>query len=115
MNSVSEDAAVILAGDLNARDNEVKQVGVLDNGIKDAWIETGSDVNTKFTWDMNLNDNLKMNGKPRCRFDRVFYKAAGMKNMTAKKFEFVGMQRLSSCDRFASDHWGILCKFSFNN
>lgn len=114
MIDAEDKTAVILAGDLNLREDEVKKVGGLTNGIKDAWIEAGCEVNTKFTWDMKLNDNLVFRGnqKPRCRFDRVYYKSDG--TTLLRKFDLIGKQRLSSCDRFSSDHWGILCEFSFD-
>ena len=115
MNSIGSDSAVILAGDLNLRDDELQEIGGLTDGIKDAWIETGSDINTKFSWDTSLNDNLNIQGKrkPKFRFDRVFYRPPRNGVVLPKRFKFVGRNRLETCDMFASDHWGIVCEFAF--
>ena len=116
MTNIGENAAVILGGDLNLRDEELKDIGGIPDGISDAWILSGSDPMRKFTWDMTQNDNKEFNGKwkPKCRFDRVYYRASCDGNLKISKFEFVGKERLGSCDRFPSDHWGILSEFSID-
>ena len=116
MAAIGEGSTVILAGDLNLRDKELAELGGLSGGIKDAWIETGSDQSKRFSWDMELNDNLTMQGsrKPRCRFDRVYYRPSSDGKVSPKKFDFVGKERLEICDCFPSDHFGILCEFSFD-
>ena len=52
-----KDKFVIFAGDLNIREQEIKELGI-PNTIKDAWIENGSDYNKRFTWNLEKNDNL---------------------------------------------------------
>ena len=114
MCSIGEQAHVIFGGDLNLRDDEVTKAGGLNDGIKDAWIESGSEYAKKFTWDTSQNDNLDLpgNSKPKLRFDRIFYKCSVNKKIEVMSFDLIGKERLEYCDRFVSDHWGILCKFS---
>ncbi|KAJ7382512.1 Tyrosyl-DNA phosphodiesterase 2 [Desmophyllum pertusum] len=71
-------ATVIFGGDTNLRDAEVSAIGGLPNGIVDAWEESGSPADAKFTWDVSINDNLdlKYRNKPRLRFDRLFVRSA---------------------------------------
>ena len=116
MTTIDDGTMVIFAGDLNLRDKELKELGGLMGGIKDAWIEAGSDESKRFSWDMELNDNLTLNGsrKPRCRFDRVYYRASKSEPVSVQKFDFIGKERLLTSDCFASDHWGLFCEFSFN-
>ena len=113
---IDDGTIVFFAGDLNLRDKELKEIGGLMDGIKDAWVEAGSDKSKEFSWDMELNDNLTLSGprKPRCRFDRVYYRASKSEPISVKKFDFIGKERLLMADCFASDHWGLFCEFSFN-
>ncbi len=107
-------SAVILGGDLNIRDYEIASIGGLPTGVEDAWEKTGSDYSKKFTWDVSENDNLdwEYSHKPKLRFDRVLYKSGEKEKMEAKNFELIGKRRMECCERFVSDHWGILCEFS---
>ena len=108
-------ATVIFGGDTNLRDAEVSAVGGLPSGVVDAWEECGSPADSKFTWDVSINDNLDWEypRKPRLRFDRLFMRRAqGTGSLKVAKFELVGMERLAGCRRFPSDHWGVCCEFS---
>lgn len=107
-------ATVIFGGDTNLRDKEVSAFGGLPGGIVDAWEESGRPGDAQYSWDVRLNDNLNWPypNKPRIRFDRFFVRSAqGQNALKANQFELVGMERLSGCRRFPSDHWGILCEF----
>jgi exonuclease III len=100
--------SVIVAGDLNIRDNEVP-TGWKE---KDCWAIAGSNKDNEFTWDLTKNDNARMpNGsKPRCRFDRMYLFDSGDKVSSWYKvhsFQLVGMERIEGLDRFPSDHFGI--------
>ena len=119
----------VFGGDLNVRDNELTSLDL--RGLKDTWVESGSDKSKQYTWDMSINDNLAnmKNSKAKCRFDRVYYKVSGSTaysqkqdsygdgdsdatscNLVLKSFELVGTERLS-CGMFASDHFGVLLQF----
>jgi tyrosyl-DNA phosphodiesterase 2 len=103
---------VIFGGDMNLRDKEVQQIGGLPRGVDDIWEATGRRQEAAYTWDTQRNDNLEWAHRfgPRCRFDRLFYRPND--RLTAVYFELVGLERLSSCRRFPSDHWGILAHFN---
>ena len=78
--------------------------------VYDVWEITGKRDVAKFTWDVVRNDNLdwSLPFRPRCRFDRVYVRYAVNKPVTVVYFELVGLERLDSCQRFCSDHWGLL-------
>jgi len=83
-------------------------------GVADVWEATGRRPEAAYTWDMQRNDNLKWSQRfrPRCRFDRLYYRPADM--LKPVYFELIGLERLSrfdGCQRFPSDHWGILAHF----
>ena len=106
--------SIIFAGDLNLREAELKAVGGLPNTVVDAWEASGGGYDTKFTWDMKLNDNLKFGFKPRARFDRMFYKSASERPMECTEFKLVGKKRIEACGRFPSDHFGMLATFTMS-
>lgn len=116
MDKSKHDSHVILAGDLNIRDNEIDSIGGLPEGVYDAWVTSGGDKNTQFTWDVGENDNLKwtFKNKPKLRFDRMLYTCGTNREMNVESFQLVGKGRLESCGRFPSDHWGILCEFTIH-
>ncbi len=99
--------SVVFGGDLNVRDHEVKSVGLPKNTV-DLWQACGSKKEHQFTWDVSENDNLQWPypNRPRLRFDRL-YLCPGDGNLQARSFSLVGKERLASCGRFPSDHWGI--------
>ena len=87
------------------------QVGGVPRNMVDLWEVTGKSPESTFTWDLDTNDNLdwEWESKPKCRFDRLYMKPAP-DGATVKPvhFELVGLERLPTCRRFCSDHWGIL-------
>ena len=91
------------------------EVGGLPENILDLWEVTGKRPEAKFTWDLTRNDNLDWEGKfkPKCRFDRLYMKppSDGAK-VKPVYFELIGLERLPTCKRFCSDHWGILSHFN---
>lgn len=111
----NENSTVILAGDMNARDTEVKKVGIPD-GIEDLWISLGERKECQYTWDTLRNNNLHINGKfkPRCRFDRVYFRPSTMKKITAEHFGLCGIEKVQGTQCFPSDHWGIYCVFNIS-
>ncbi|ESP03592.1 hypothetical protein LOTGIDRAFT_205031 [Lottia gigantea] len=113
MKSSDTNSTVIFGGDLNLRDPEIGKANGIPENVKDLWEVTGKRPEAKFTWDMIRNDNLEFGGKfkPKCRFDRLYYKESIPKTVKPVYFELVGLERLKSCQRFASDHWGLLTHF----
>eukprot|EP00794_Sanderia_malayensis_P011948 gene11948-13184_t len=113
----AEDVHVILAGDLNIRDREIQSIGGLPGGVLDAWVETGSDPLKEFSWDVGENDNLNwpFKHRPKLRFDRILYKSGVSRKMEVSAFNLIGKERLESCGRFPSDHWGIHCEFALKS
>ena len=77
----------------------------------------GSQEDTKYTWDMDTNDNLlwaqTQKVKPKLRFDRLYLKHPKQRAIIEPiSFELTGKTRLESCRRFPSDHWAILSQFN---
>ncbi|XP_030830225.1 tyrosyl-DNA phosphodiesterase 2 [Strongylocentrotus purpuratus] len=110
------DRVVFFGGDTNLRDKEVASMRGLPQGIVDQWEACGADKKTKFTWDTTTNDNLDWQSgsfKPKLRFDRLFQRpAAGhATNLSISSFKLIGKERLPGCQRFPSDHYGIVCDF----
>ncbi|XP_045180890.2 tyrosyl-DNA phosphodiesterase 2-like [Mercenaria mercenaria] len=105
---------VVFGGDLNLRDNELVEIGGLPEGVFDIWEVTGKRPEAKFTWDIQRNDNLEWSHryKPKCRFDRLYVRHSEPKVLKPEYFELVGLERLKSCQRFCSDHWGLLTHFN---
>jgi len=99
---------VIFGGDLNLRDSDLKLLSpemqkYFNENFNDAWIQTGSKSESKFTWDLVRNDNKQLpNGfKPRCRFDRLYLS----NSLSAKSFDLVGT--IKSGPKFISDHFAL--------
>lgn len=93
---------------------QLQDIGGLPAGMVDIWEATGRRPEAAYTWDMQRNDNLEWSQrfKPRCRFDRLYYRPADQ--LKAVYFELIGLERLSrfnGCQRFPSDHWGIIAHF----
>ena len=101
----------IFGGDLNLRDNEVRNVGLPKKTV-DVWEACGSVEEEKYTWDVSANDNLNWpyGNKPKLRFDRVYLSPSDGK-LRPKSFSLVGKERLPRCGRFPSDHWGLWMEF----
>ncbi|WAR16190.1 TYDP2-like protein [Mya arenaria] len=108
------DRTVVFGGDLNLRDKEITEIGGLPEGILDMWEVTGKRPEAKNTWDLLRNDNLQMPGKfqPRCRFDRKYVRHSTPAVVKPEYFELCGIERLKTCQRFCSDHWGLLTHFN---
>lgn len=75
----------------------------------------GEPDDCKYTWDTVNNINKEISFAARLRFDRVYMRAAREgTELRPDSMTLVGMKRLT-CGRFTSDHWGILCTFSFES
>ncbi|CAN7989444.1 unnamed protein product [Ixodes hexagonus] len=105
--------SVIFAGDLNLRDSELDDLGGLPHNFEDVWESCGQRKEARYTWDMTRNDNVTWNGrfKPRCRFDRVYFKRSQPTSLKPVFFGLIGLERLKPHRCFPSDHWGIICCF----
>lgn len=113
--STSDADLTIFAGDTNLRDTEAVEVreeilGAKRASVPDAWEALGSNAATKWTWDMMRNKNLSMNGTPRCRFDRVYFKA-GKPGISPASFALVGTEVIPGSGLHPSDHFGVLVEF----
>ena len=116
--------ACILGGDLNARDHEVSDVGLPASTI-DVWEVCGSNEEHRYTWDITANDNLlwRFPNKPQLRFDRLYLTVPmaltadndGEGFVRPGSFELIGKDRIASCKRFPSDHWGIFATFDVSD
>ena len=111
MDKLQQSKTCIFGGDLNVRDAEVASVGLPKKTV-DVWEACGSQVEHKYTWDISSNDNLdwQFPNKPKLRFDRLYLSPTDSQ-LFPKSFELVGRERLPSCDRFPSDHWGMWAEF----
>ena len=90
-------------------------MGGLPDGILDIWEVTGKRPEARYTWDTARNDNLEWSSRirPKLRFDRLYLKHPSNKTIVKPVyFELVGIERLKSCQRFPSDHWGILSHYN---
>ncbi|XP_051574792.1 tyrosyl-DNA phosphodiesterase 2 isoform X3 [Myxocyprinus asiaticus] len=91
----------------------VKKLGGLPDGISDVWEMLGEPEECRYTWDTSINDNYKIPNSIRLRFDRVFLRTATEgAQLQPESMALIGLEKLK-CDYFISDHWGILCTFSF--
>ena len=104
--------ACIFGGDLNVKEYEISDVGLPQSTV-DVWQTCGSVKRHEYTWDISANDNLDwpFDNEPRLRFDRL-YLTSKDGYVKAKSFELVGKERIPSCNRFPSDHWGMFAVFS---
>ncbi len=67
--SAPASAAVLLGGDLNLRDAELRSVGGAPAGMEDLWEAGGSRKECAYTWDMGRNTNLEV--RERVGEDRI--------------------------------------------
>ncbi|CAF1174310.1 unnamed protein product [Rotaria sordida] len=107
---------VLFGGDLNMREKELRKIGNIPSGICDLWIETGKRNECAYTWDMsiNTNNNFPSNTfQPRARFDRLYFRSTIENNIKFQpiSFELKGLEKLSSIQRYCSDHWAIQVNF----
>uniref|UniRef100_A0A4W5N6R3 Tyrosyl-DNA phosphodiesterase 2 n=1 Tax=Hucho hucho TaxID=62062 RepID=A0A4W5N6R3_9TELE len=112
MREQPQDHSVIFGGDTNLRDWEVKNQGGLPESICDVWESLGQPEDCRYTWDCVTNDNKALPFPARLRFDRLFLRQAGKgSKVSPDGMTLVGLERLDDCQRFTSDHWGLLCTF----
>ncbi|CAF0776626.1 unnamed protein product [Didymodactylos carnosus] len=114
--TTDKSVAVLFGGDLNMRNKELESIGNIPAGVYDLWEMTGKRKECLYTWDSLKNTNLTFSGKwkPRCRFDRLYYRPSNKTSTTfiPVYFELEGMERVKPGDRFPSDHWAIQCYFN---
>lgn len=90
------------------------EIGGTPDDIYDLWEVTGKRPEAKFTWDAVRNENISCGGRfqPRCRFDRLYVRhSRPIQSLKPVYFELVGIKKLTSCQRYCSDHWGLLAHF----
>lgn len=82
----------------------------VEQKLGDAWVMAGCPERSKFTWDTLRNDNLalELDFKPRARYDRVFMLGPELRFPRVTDFKLLGTKRLNACDKFISDHFGVL-------
>ncbi|XP_036416475.1 tyrosyl-DNA phosphodiesterase 2 [Colossoma macropomum] len=115
MKEAADGQTVIFGGDTNLRDWEVKKLGGLPDGILDVWEMLGEPEDCRYTWDTVTNNNKEIPFPARLRFDRVYLRTAREgPQLHPDSMTLVGLEKLK-CGRFTSDHWGILCTFSFQS
>lgn len=109
---VQKDRICIFGGDMNLRDQEVTDVG-LPEPVVDVWEYCGSEEEHHYTWDISANDNLvwRYSNKPQLRFDRLYFSPQSSPFVQPAIFQLIGKERISSCGRFPSDHWGMWAEF----
>ena len=92
---------------------QIRDIGGLPENVLDMWEVTGKRPEARYTWDTTRNDNLGMDPQRRakCRFDRVYMRHSTPPQLRAVHFELVGLERLKSCQRFPSDHWGVMTHY----
>lgn len=91
---------------------QVKNQGGLPESICDVWESLGQPEDCRYTWDCVTNDNKDLPFPARLRFDRIFLRQAGKgSKVSPDGMTLVGLKRLDDCQRFTSDHWGLLCTF----
>uniref|UniRef100_T1IYM3 Tyrosyl-DNA phosphodiesterase 2 n=1 Tax=Strigamia maritima TaxID=126957 RepID=T1IYM3_STRMM len=117
LDACDQNTTVLVGGDFNMRDQELEKVGGIPAGLEDLWITCGSRPECRYTWDMTRNDNLIFQGriKPRCRFDRLYMAPSSPARLKPEHFGLIGLERIKSCGRFPSDHWGLTTRFSLEN
>lgn len=125
--NAKEGTVTIFGGDTNLREGEISGAVVSKGAaetkereasadrpvdkckISDAYVQSGSEPSKKFTWDMDANDNLKVDWefKPKSRYDRVFVFGPAKHFPVCHGWDLVGRTRLE-CGVFPSDHWGVV-------
>ena len=102
----------IFGGDLNVKDVEITKVGLPQSTV-DMWQACGSVKEHEYTWDISANDNLDwpFDNEPRLRYDRLYLTVNDGGFVRPNSFELVGKERILSCNRFPSDHWGMFAVF----
>ncbi|CAK8994711.1 unnamed protein product [Durusdinium trenchii] len=129
--------AALLAGDLNIRDEEVREVqkelGDDAAAFSDVWSFCGSPESDRWTWDTTANSNIGANFACKSRFDRMLFISPGVSDvkgasgLTAKakakaskpgdgwqpkSIRLLGKEKIAGLHRFPSDHWGLLTEWT---
>lgn len=117
----SSSSSVIFGGDLNLRSSDVEQAGGVPNLSVDLHEMLGARRECWFTWDARRNSNIRLPPQAaggggqyaRARFDRLYYRPLPDNKIVLHPafFGLVGLQKLRTCGRFPSDHWGIYTIF----
>ncbi|CAL8100442.1 unnamed protein product [Orchesella dallaii] len=113
--SFPENYNVVFGGDLNLEDGE--EEGLVQESIKDLWIESGSSDALKYTWDFteNKNDQLPDSGQPRRRYDRLYFRSSNPVTMYAEKLQVLGKDMVEGTNYHPSDHWALMETFKLSN
>jgi len=91
----SQQGAVIFAGDTNLRKTEWESLN--PKKTNDAWEITGANKKHQTTWQHKTY---------KARYDRIWYN-----NLTIKKFETFGKNKITEINQIASDHFGLRLTF----
>ena len=107
----------IFGGDLNVDDMEIDRAG-LPKSFIDVWEACGNVEEHRYTYDTIINDNhTRFVKKWKRRIDRLYLSPSASQDKCFEpvSFELVGKERVGSCQRFPSDHWGIFLVLNLNN
>lgn len=101
----TKDYTLILMGDTNITNWESDHMSVYKTPPKwnDLYLEFGSPLSLKYTYDYTQNDNVKFKGKS--RFDRIYM--TNISNYNLKTFSFLGKEP-DEKGIYISDHFGII-------
>ena len=99
-------AIAVFAGDANARDAEITQIGGLPTRTVDVWTAAGASKDQQFTWDLARNPNARTTFVARCRFDRAYLASSADQRVTVRDFELIGL-RPTVGPLHPSDHFGL--------
>ncbi len=109
INQISEDYPVIIAGDMNMRENETKNM-ISTFDMNDAYWKSDKSKENQYTWDSRINLYHEEAFQFVCRFDRIF-----LKNAKVIDFKLIGNKPVSeNLNHFISDHFGISAKIELS-
>ncbi|ODM92689.1 5'-tyrosyl-DNA phosphodiesterase [Orchesella cincta] len=96
---------------MNLRDWEA--TGLIPENMPDLWVQNGSWLSTKYTWDLTENTNKQMpsDRQPRCRFDRFYMRNSVPKAFELRYFGLEGEDEVGETEMFPSDHWPLASDF----
>lgn len=119
VSSTSPEGLYVFCGDTNFEEGEIERTETSFKeadaerkeplGVSlDVWRLLGEPADTRYTWDMAVNDTFKYGDmKPRIRYDRMFLFGEGFKPVS---LALLGTERLP-CGAYPSDHWGLAAVF----
>ncbi|KAL7534604.1 hypothetical protein ACHAXR_008645 [Thalassiosira sp. AJA248-18] len=103
----------ILLGDFNTRAAEDKGIeNAGGGGWIDAWKETGSNSEVKFSWNSFANQYHEGGFKFRARFDRSYVRGEAL---SVRQFGFIGNKCVEKKGDYLSDHFGLLVGLNVAN